>query len=275
MLTPREITPEPFHFLATPLVLEIVSDPDNGTGDWKDTVIQGLESGASFSQGYPLTDQKACNSIGQIYQGPVVLVTDALCYSITDIFSAGFQDHQIGPVLGCHSRTGAGGANVWDYGVLQQINLKPENPFVDLPAGATMRVAARRCTRVGSRSGIPLEDYGVAADVRYYMTKGDVVGNNDDLIAAAAKILKPLPKQTLRLTPDPEDPLQKFVIDCTNVDRIDVFVDDRPALSRKVSGNQANWKILLPFAATKGSVVSASGYRNGELVVSTRLSASP
>ena len=38
--------------------------------------------------------------MGQTYHGPVVLITDALCYSTTDIFAAGFQDHDLGFVLG-------------------------------------------------------------------------------------------------------------------------------------------------------------------------------
>jgi hypothetical protein len=276
MLTPRAITPEPFHFLATALALKIASESTNGVEKWKETIIQGLESGASFSQGFPLTDPEECNNIGQVYQGPVVLVTDALCYSTTDIFSAGFQDHEIGPILGCHSSTGAGGANVWDYSrVLQRLALRSGNPFVDLPGGAGMRVAARRCTRVGGRSGIPVEDYGVVPNLRYFMTRQDVVGNNDDLIAAAGQILKSLPKQALRLTPDPTDPLQKFSVDSSNVDRIDVFVNDRPSISQQVTGSQTGHPILLPFAATAGGVVRANGYRQGELVVSTRLPARP
>ena len=274
-LTPGKITPEPFHFLATPLALKIVSEPSNDVGEWKETIIQGLESGASFSQGFPLTDPEECNEIGQVYQGPVVLVTDALCYSTTDIFSAGFQDHRIGTVLGCHSSTGAGGANVWDYETLQSMTARFENPFVALPGGAMMRVAARRCTRVGGRSGTPVEDYGVVTDIRYFMTKQDVVGNNADLIAAAANILKSHPKQTLRLTPDSANPSQKFAIDYSNVDRIDLFVNDRPVLSQEVAAGPGRWPVQLPFAATAGSVFRASGYRQGELVVSTRLSIGP
>jgi C-terminal processing protease CtpA/Prc len=37
---------------------------------------------------------------GQKYFGPVILIIDALCYSTTDMFAAGFQDHNIGEVLG-------------------------------------------------------------------------------------------------------------------------------------------------------------------------------
>jgi peptidase S41-like protein len=268
MLTPWEITPEPFHFLATPLTL-MMATKANGMEVWNETIVQGLESGASFSQGFPLTDPKQCNDVGQIYQGPVVLVTDALCYSTTDIFSAGFQDHLVGKIVGCHASTGAGGANVWDAGDLQRLVIKPENPFVALPQGAGMRVAARRCTRIGDRSGSPVEDYGVVPDIRYYMTKADVVGNNDDLIAACAKILAGLPKQTLRLSPTTAAPLQQFKAECSNLDRLDVFLNDRPVLSENVKGNSL--VVNLPSPATKGSNLQANGYRHDRLVVSTRL----
>jgi hypothetical protein len=271
MLTPREITPEPFHFLATPLALTIASDQNNGLDDWKESILQGLESGAAFSQGFPLTTPSDCNAIGQIYQGPVVLVTDALCYSTTDIFSAGFQDHQIGTILGCHSSTGAGGANVWEYRrELQRLEPKP-NLFVPLPAGADMRVAARRCTRVASRSGIPVEDYGVVSDIQYFMTRKDVVDNNDELIAAAAKMLAVKPKQTLQVHADQADPRQSFVIDCSNVERVDLFVGDRPALSQVIAAGQTHVPVKLPFMASAGSTLFAQGYRGGEPVVSTRL----
>src|SRR5258706_12353351 len=138
-----------------------------------------------------------------------------------------------------------------------------------------MRVTGRRCTRVGSRSGTPVEDYGVVADIRYFMPKQDVVGNNADLKAAAANILKSHPKQTLRLTPDSANPSQKFAIDYSNVDRIDLFVNDRPVLSREVAAGPGRWPVQLPFAATAGSVFRASGYRQGGLGVSTRLSIGP
>jgi len=63
---------------------------------WRPSIEQSVETGAAFSQGFPLLPEDAYNDIGQKYQGPVVLVTDALCYSTTDIFAAGFQDHHIG-----------------------------------------------------------------------------------------------------------------------------------------------------------------------------------
>jgi C-terminal processing protease CtpA/Prc len=268
MLTPRTITPEPFYFLATPLTLAMATKR-NELEAWSETITQGLESGASFSQGFPLTDPYECNNIGQIYQGPVVLVTDALCYSTTDMFSAGFQDHEIGPVLGCHISTGAGGANVWEDSDLRGLIIKPKNPFVALPQQARMRVAARRCTRVGNRSGTPVEDYGVVSDLRYYMTKTDVVDNNADLIAAAAKILADLPKQTLRLAQVATAPLQQFTVECTNIDRLDLFLNDRPVVSQNVANK--TFTVSLPTPAAAGDTLAGDGYRKGELVVGTRI----
>jgi len=98
-----------------------------------------------------------CNQLGQRYQGPVAIIIDALCYSTTDIFAAGFQDHQIGPLIGTSGNTGAGGANVWDYRALMEAvpdHVKPlPKKGVDArgdPAHLARGPARRRPTR-GSR----------------------------------------------------------------------------------------------------------------------------
>ncbi len=48
-----------------------------------------------------------------------------LCYSTTDIFAAGFQDNEIGKVLGVDESTGAGGANVWEYPLICDLLRRP------------------------------------------------------------------------------------------------------------------------------------------------------
>jgi C-terminal processing protease CtpA/Prc len=63
----------------------------------------------------------------------VVLVVDALTYSAADIFAAGFQDNELGPILGTSATTRAGGANVWTAAQLLQ-----EQPRVR-SAGTTRR----------------------------------------------------------------------------------------------------------------------------------------
>jgi hypothetical protein len=268
LLSPRAITPEPFHFISNALTLRIAGS-DGGFREWQDPISVGIEMGGSFSQGFPLTAPSACNDIGQVYQGPVVLITDALCYSTTDIFAAGFQDHEVGTILGAHRNTGAGGANVWDHStVLQILPLLPSNPFVPLPQGVGMRVAARRSTRLGKRSGVPLEDLGVVPEVYHPMTLNDVLDHNADLISHAAQILAGKPKQTLRMTVTTEAAKPKVRIETSNIDRVDLAIDARPAVSQDIKEGTA--EVLLPASIPAGAVITARGYRGGELVVSSR-----
>jgi C-terminal processing protease CtpA/Prc len=268
-LSPRRITPEPFHFVTSALSLQVAAT-ESWLKEWAEPLEMALSTGAGFSQGFPITDPEQCNDIGQIYQGPIVLITDAFCYSTTDIFSAGFQDHELGTILGVHDNTGAGGANVWDHtDVLQELSLKP-NPFVKLPGGASMRVAARRSTRVGKRSGVPLEDLGVVPDERYFMTRRDLLEANVDLIARAARILKSKKTQTLQLAATGSAPFSQVQVTATNVDRVDLLVDDRPVASADI-GSGAPISIALPKPVTTRARVEAFGYRKGERVVRTRL----
>ena len=135
-----------------------------------------------------------------------------------------------------------------------------------------MRVAARRSTRVGARSGVPLEDLGVVPDERYYMTRNDLLQDNADLIAHAAKILKGKRQQTLQLATTGAAPFAQVRGD----------VDDtrsRRSVRRWPSGRVDRYRrivraptaIALPKPITAQNRVEAYGYRKGELVVSTRL----
>jgi hypothetical protein len=266
-MTPRAIVPEPFHFVATGFTLRLCEWVDE-LKEWAGPLSTALATGAGFSQGFPLTDPQECNDLGQIYQGPVVLVTDAFCYSTTDIFSAGFQDHQVGIILGCHNNTGAGGANVWDQSDLVGPDFAP-NPFVDLPAGAGMRVAARRSTRVGAQSGVPVEDLGIVPDERYFMTRADLLEHNADLIAHAAKILQGKLSFPLKLTAIGGAPVSKVQAASGNIDRVDLLVDDRPVVSIDVSAGSTD--ITLPKALPAGTRLVAHGHRAGALVSSARL----
>jgi len=97
-----------------------------------------------------------------------LLVTSARCYSTTDFFAAGFQDHGIGLILGVDSNTGAGGANVWTHALLCRLfaaSDSPPSPFQTLPNEAGMSVAIRRSLRVGPRAGTEVEDLGVTPDI--------------------------------------------------------------------------------------------------------------
>ncbi|HEY8203664.1 MAG TPA: S41 family peptidase [Pyrinomonadaceae bacterium] len=202
LFTPRRIRPESFEFINSSLNLEICRKAPKRLGllRWADSIAEAVITGATYSLGFPISSDEDCNGIGQVYYGPVLLITDALSYSTTDMFAAGFQDNEIGDVLGTSDNTGAGGANVWWYDDF--INAAAKNsksPFKALPRDTELMVAIRRSIRVGRRDGRPLEELGIAPDHRHYMTKNDLLKRNVDLVKRAAAILNTKPIYSLSL----------------------------------------------------------------------------
>jgi hypothetical protein len=273
-LTPNPIVPEPVQFIATPLNLRICrKHKDNPTnqidlGPWFRSLDQATETGATYSAAVPITPYDGANAIGQQYEGPVVLVTDARCYSATDIFAAGFQDHAIGPILGVDDNTGAGGANVWTHGLVMSLLAVPPadagSPYAALPKGANMRVAIRRTLRVGSLAGTPVEDLGVQPDERHRMTRRDVLEGNQDLLDRAGGLLAALPVRRLEVRGEVgADSTLRLELEVVNLDRADVYVDDRPRASVDLTGGTAT--VTVENAAGVGSV-RVEGFSDGELV---------
>ena len=238
LLTPQHIKPEPVQFINTPLTYELCRrnspSPHIDLKPWLNSIEQAVGTGATFSQGFPITPEEWCNRLGQKYYGPVVLITDALCYSATDIFAAGFQDHNIGPILGTSGNTGAGGANVWTHTPLLDQFMRQgtgniESPFRTLPNEANMRVSIRRTLRVHDREGMPLEDLGIIPDAGVHdMTKEDLLNHNIDLINHAVRILANMP--AYRLSVDVSSDTERLTVrtKTENISRLDVFIDDRP-----------------------------------------------
>jgi C-terminal processing protease CtpA/Prc len=264
LLTPGPIEPARFHFLNSART-ELLSRRRPFRA-WNRSIAQAVETGAEYSQGLPLLPIEACNDIGQKYQGPVVLVTDALCYSTTDIVAAGFQDHGIGPVLGVDENTGAGGANVWDYTLVAEL-LRQKRRFPGvLPGHASFHLAVRRVTRVGRASGLPLEDLGVVPDERHELTRRDVLERNVDLIARAAQILRRLPRQRLVATHASPG---EVAIACSNVDRVDAYLQGRPHASVRV--RPSGCTLQVPETVRLERELRLEGFRRGRLVVATRL----
>jgi len=224
-----------------------------------------VTTAAAYSTALPLYPADVVNSVGQIYQGPAVLVTDAQCYSACDIFAAGFQDHEIGPVLGVEANTGAGGANVvthedlraeWTDGALRQ-----------LPKGTQMRVSLRRCLRVGSRSGQPVEDLGVVPDALHALTRRDLLEENADLMEAAGDLLAQRTPRLLRFSSAAAGAgKRKLTVTTSSVTSIDVYVNGRPAAMTTTS--DGNTQVTVPAAA--GNVIRIEGYDAGVLVAASQ-----
>jgi len=120
-LTPRWIRPGRFHFRNTLLTRDMCNQ-NFQFANWAPSVRQAIETGAVYSQGFPISfTDEYYNRIGQQYYGPVVVITSALSYSTSDIFTADYQDHEIGKILGIDPNMGAGGANNWDYGFIRKV----------------------------------------------------------------------------------------------------------------------------------------------------------
>src|SRR5439155_11785706 len=89
LFTPQRIKPELFEFINTPLNLDIcrLAPKQWNLARWADSIAESVVTGATYSSGFPLNSEQSCNDIGQVYYGPVILITDALSYSTTDIFA--------------------------------------------------------------------------------------------------------------------------------------------------------------------------------------------
>jgi C-terminal processing protease CtpA/Prc len=264
-LTPRRILPEPMQMISTEGTADLCANIDDLTA-WRASIAQSVETGAQYSSALPLYPADVVNSVGQLYHGPVVLVTDALCYSATDIFSAGFQDHEIGTVLGVDDATGAGGANVWTH--QNFIDGWPAGPFRRLPGGAQFRVSLRRCLRVGLRWGEPVEDLGVVPDERYRMTRRDLLEGNADLLERAGEILagetpRRLDAEVTRRTAERAD-LQVSTDALTGVD---VYVNQRPAQPTVIADKE--FTVSVPLPGTGPAVLRLEGF-DGDTLVAAR-----
>lgn len=182
----RTTTPEPVSFRNTAATRRLGILPQ--FRQWRRSFEMQLETGEVFTQGFSLTAREPV--VRGIYAGKVVLIIDALCYSTTDFFVAGMQDNGLAKVIGIDPVTGAGGGNVWSQSLLSQFTTQSGGTdLVALPSNIDIDIAVRRSLRVGPNEGIPVEGLGVFADHIYTLTRRDVLGENEDLIEFACRVL--------------------------------------------------------------------------------------
>jgi hypothetical protein len=284
LLTPNTIKPESFEFLNTPLNFQICkfAPEDWDLKRWVPSIGDSVLTGATYSAGFPLTLEPLCNGVGQIYYGPVVLITDALSYSATDIFAAGFQDNEVGPVLGTGGNTGAGGANFWSLDDLLRAQKKdPGSPFKKLPKGAEIIVAMRRSIRVGLCAGSPLEEFGVLPDVLHFMTRRDLLSDNVDLLSRAARLIRQRPSFRLSVQPASGGRGSRIVVTAASkvpaskagraIARVDVYVAGRPVRSIEAeNGAVPPTEVDLGKAGKARHAVDVTAWDRGGRLVAVR-----
>jgi C-terminal processing protease CtpA/Prc len=200
-LSSKRIQPQPAQFLNSVMNQQICRfhSPSETVSNldltpWNRTFNEIKYTGTNFSLAYPITPESKLRQFISRIKFKTVVITDALCYSASDIFVSGFQDHELGSVLGVHKNTGAGGANVWSHSLLHFLTSGSQSVsryFSPLtPSGANFKVAVRRTLRVGRNQGIPLEDLGVIPDAIHQMTRDDLLHQNRDLQQHACRIIQ-------------------------------------------------------------------------------------
>jgi C-terminal processing protease CtpA/Prc len=198
-LARENIETEPMEFINSELIEEICRSHSPSSiidgldlSPWEKSIREIKQTGSVYTLGYPITFPSTLAAFRAKTKRKYVLITDALCYSATDIFAAGFKDNDLGRILGTHENTGAGGANVWTHSLLHTLSRDAggnSKYFQTLPYGADFTVAVRRTLRTGSSAGIPVEDLGVKPDSVWKMTRDDLLFSNRDLISNACEVL--------------------------------------------------------------------------------------
>ncbi len=269
LFTPNPIQPTRFSVLATPFTRDMAGLPSlrDDLLPWKASLDAAVRNGELYSQPIPITDVDACNSIGQQYGGPVVLVSDSTTYSAGDLFSAGFVDNGIGPFVCVGEATGAGGANVWDYAELRTALAGSAIQLPALPDGIGLSLSYRRATRSGPSEGLPIEDIGISGE-SYALTRDDLLAGNRDLIARCIALLGQVPPTKMSVALD--GPARKVTVTTSGLTRVDALFDGHPGTTTTVTGT-ATKTIAYP-AGTK--TVDLTGWSGGRAQQRRRLSTS-
>jgi C-terminal processing protease CtpA/Prc len=273
-LTPQKIYPEPYQFMSSPLTIDMTRRTD-WLNPWASSLSESVTTGSTFSRGFPITSTDDANILGQQYHGPVVLVTDALCYSATDLFAAGFQDHQIGPILGVDGNTGAGGANVWEYSLLKGIleRAKSKYQLKKLPSDSNMRVSIRRNIRVGDYAGTPVEDLGIVPKHRHNITRRDLLEENADLIEKASEILAGLPIRQLDVVVFNKSGSLEIELTTLLISRVDIYIDGRPVDSKDV--NDGTIKLNIESIDNNRQILEIIGLMENKIVAARKIILKP
>jgi hypothetical protein len=231
LLSPGPVEVEGLQFLNTDEAATLAENFYKAAGAaqaFGDRLNEARTTGSAYISSLPLAPPGGPVP-DQAYQGPVVLILDALCYSASEIFAAGMQDNGLATIMGTAAQTGGGGGNVWPHELIREIYADAE-AFPELAEGASFEVAIRRTTRVRDRAGVALEDLGavVPAPNVQPLELADVLHDNEALLDRAIALLDTRPRYELTAEPSGH---RAFELSTEGIDRVDVYVDERPLTS--------------------------------------------
>ena len=166
-----------------------------------------------------------------------------------------------------------GGANVWTHDLLRQLLPARNTPLKPLPRQAAFRVAVRRTTRVGAHAGELLEDLGVASDEIHHITPDDLLNDNEDLIEAAAGLMRGRRARCLEADVEPTAEGVTIQVRSANLDRIDAYINKRPVGSQDVRHDRCLFHVPHPVMG-RNPQLRLEGFEGGGLAA-VRLAAMP
>lgn len=272
LISPSEIDPLSFQFLASPFTRDITSKPANAAvfGKWAESVDLAVRTGALFSQGHPISDKADINYWGQEYFAGMVLLTSATSYSAADFFSASFQDHEIGQIIGIDDTTGGGGANVWFYRE-HLLKFLPDNEAaadnIEWPQSINLQFAARLVQRNRKNQGVPIEEIGVRTPKgnRYQVTRRDLLENDEDLLRFAMTTLASLPHYDLDVFNEIDKNGKSIIrVSSLHIAWLDMLINGRLLKSTDVTikgvGRGEDVIFRLPDDIQSDTVIEINGY---------------
>ena len=117
---------------------------------------------------------------------------------------------------------------MWRADTLNSVLAGTSHGLPRLPRGVGFTISVRRATRIGASDGAPIEDVGIVGHRAYAMTRDDLLDGN----GRPARVLRPAPRRRAehiderRVGRRPSSPSLS-----PSLDRVDVYVDDRPRAS--------------------------------------------
>ena len=116
---------------------------------------------------------------------------------------------------------------------------------------------------------MPLEELGVVPDSVHKMTRNDLLNDNVDLINEAGGILSRLPVRRLAAQAKTRGTRLQVVVKTTTLDRLDVFLDGRPQMTRDVKDGVSVFALKMTTPPAKE--LELRGFAANELVASRRV----
>lgn len=261
IFTPARVEPMPVRFLPNELNLQMfLKSNDGNENGWSQDIRDAMQTHNKYTAPRVLTTVNEANRFGQVWFKPVVVLTDGACYSACDLFAAGMQDHAAATIIGTHAATGAGGANVMEYGAFRAVfgGDISGNPFKELPGHQSMRVSWRQTLRVGKNAGKLIENAGITPDILIRNTTADIAtGESRELMRSIhAEIKKMLPRyksktalaSSLRIN---NGDIATWSEDVKGIDSLEVSLDGK--ILKTIDVDVAGEKVEIKLDDVKGT----------------------